>query len=62
MKIHPKLLPENIRKHYQVKNATGGKVGCVYKAIKKNHTTIVVWSTASLKETWRRVNGEWIKL
>jgi hypothetical protein len=61
MKVHPRDLPENIRKHYQVRGATGGKIGLIYKAMKKNHTTIVVWSTDGPKEVWHKVSGQWIK-
>lgn len=61
MKIHPRDLPENIRKFYQVRIA-GGKVGLIHKAIKKNHTTIVVWSVEHVKETWHKVAGKWVKL
>jgi hypothetical protein len=60
MKIHPKDLPENIRKHYQVHSPTGGKVGLIFKAIKKNHTTIVVWSKNHTKEAWHKTSGQWV--
>lgn len=62
MKVHPKDLPESIRKHYQIRNETGGKVGFIYKAIKKNHTTIVVWSIERLKEVWHKTGGKWTKV
>lgn len=61
MKVSPRDLPRQVLSFYQVRLDSGGKIGVVHKAFRRNRTTIVVWDLGGRKDTWRRVGPNWVR-